>query len=166
MSTWIAAVRYTGHAGLLVEAGSYGEAQDRAQAAGEAQAPPGCTTSVSILRMDGEPWLQLAYVCRGAHPTTIVCLRATGHRFTQADVDLLKTRVVAGGLTLREVWNGVGGSSLSIGCTEPIDWEDKRSEAISTPLLAALCAPRPPEVEAVEQSTLENEAWAQNMGRP
>lgn len=161
MSTWIVRVRHQSRQvnRITVEADGYEDAHERAQAQGEAAAPPGFDTYVDVISQEGEPWVQSVYACRGAYPTTIVCQRATGHYFTEADVALLKERVAAAGYTVREHWNGAPSSGVSIGCAEEREWESANRhvnpamDAEQARLRLILTAPRPDHIAAIPEPT-------------
>ncbi len=75
-----------------------------------------CTTTMcdaKVLRQLDEPWVNVCWYDLHGPGDVLLLRRAYGNTFDQRDIDLLRERLVAVGLTYEEDWNGAGCSSVS-----------------------------------------------------
>ena len=84
--------------------------------------PPDTKVAIyaAVQQQLGEPW------CHGGAwydgPGDVIGVdRSLGNRFTQEDVDLLRSRIEAHGCTVVDDWNGAGCDTVSFQC----DWPGK-----------------------------------------
>jgi hypothetical protein len=128
-----------------VEGEDWSEAHANAHELAEklaAEQGPDVVGHAEIMRQLGEPWVRafgggIWYDMHG--PGDVICFeRSTGNVFTAEDVQLLRDRLEATGLKVKDSWNGAGCNQVSYRCSgrEPKDAKFTKAQ------VKAILAPR------------------------